>query len=171
MAYSTDSGIIKAVKTRNKYLWSEVGKEDLRLEIKYRKRTRNPLNSQVVSLKLWRVLMEQEYVHVDLQQVRVADQSPLFQCSGCLSYGHTKRLCTEKTCRHGGGPHLREKCIEWLTGDALSCKNCAIAKLEHKDHNAFSADCPVRRKWNALARSTIASCCVDPRRAQEPNWQ
>ncbi|XP_063835567.1 uncharacterized protein LOC135084759 [Ostrinia nubilalis] len=99
-------------------------------------------------------------VHIDLQNIRVADQSPLVQCTRCLGYGHSKRFCTESAdvCSHCGGAHVSTDCAEKLAGGAPSCRNCQRAKAEQVQHNAFSSDCPVRRRWDALARSTVAYC-------------
>lgn len=158
-----DKDIIEAIRKQNKDLLTGIKEEDLRMEVRYRKRARNELTCHVVlrvSPKLWGRLTDTEAVHVDLQRVRVADQSPLVQCSKCLGYGHTKRLCAEEevVCSHCGGPHLRTGCTGWLTGEPPSCRNCHKAKSDRRDHGAFSVDCPVRRRWETLARSSVAYC-------------
>lgn len=163
MNYINDQDIPQAIKKQNKDLLKEIKDEDLRMEVRYRKRARNPLTSHVVlrvSPIVWSRLTAAESVHVDLQRVPVADQSPLVQCSKCLGYGHTKRLCTEdaEVCSHCGGPHLRTECTSWLAAEPPSCRNCLKAKTDRRDHNAFSVECPVRRRWESLARSTIAYC-------------
>ncbi|CAK1578892.1 unnamed protein product [Parnassius mnemosyne] len=163
MQYNKDEEIIKAIRTQNKQLFKEITEKEDRMEIKYRKRTRNPHTSHImmrVSPQIWNRLIEAEVIHIDLQRVRVMDQSPLVQCSRCLEYGHSKRICTETTdvCSHCGGPHLKTECADWLSGAIPECRNCNKANHDRKDHNAFSSDCPVRRKWEVLARSTVAYC-------------
>ncbi|KAL4707899.1 hypothetical protein ACJJTC_013690 [Scirpophaga incertulas] len=43
-------------------------------------------------------------------------------------------------------------------GALPECRNCAKAGLEGTNHNAFSRECPVRARWDAIARSTVAYC-------------
>ncbi|CAK1592794.1 unnamed protein product [Parnassius mnemosyne] len=163
LQYNKDEEIVKAIRAQNKQLFRDIKDNEDRMEIKYKKRTRNPHTSHIVmrvSPLLWNRLTETGAIHIDLQRVRVEDQSPLVQCSKCLGYGHTKRVCneTQEVCSHCGGPHLRTECADWLSGEAPSCKNCIKAKMDRNDHNAFSSDCPVRRRWETLARSTVAYC-------------
>lgn len=62
-----------------------------------------------VSPRFWGRMTEASAAYIDMQRVRVEDQSSLVQCSGCLGYGHSKRLCEEKEkgkmCGHCGGTH------------------------------------------------------------------
>lgn len=99
-------------------------------------------------------------LHVDLQRVTVWDQSPVVQCTRCLGFGHGRKLCTaaEDLCGHCGGPHMRSDCPAHVVGDAPECKNCKTSRLEQNDHNAFDERCPVRIKWDALPRSSVAYC-------------
>lgn len=163
MEYNTDEDILKSIRAQNKQVFKDVKEDDIRMEIKYRRKTRNPLTSHIimkVSPQMWKNLIDTGVVHVDMQRVKVMDQSPLIQCSRCLGYGHTRKLCAETidVCSHCGGPHLRAECSEWLSGVAPTCKNCARAKLDRKEHNAFGTECPIKRKWEAIARSAIAYC-------------
>ncbi|KAL4702166.1 hypothetical protein ACJJTC_011506 [Scirpophaga incertulas] len=62
---------------------------------------------------------------------------------------------------HCGGPHLRRECEDWMAGMAPRCCNCASAKKTQAgegEHNAFSSDCPIRRRWEMAARAKIAYC-------------
>lgn len=159
----TDEEVLKAVRNQNPELFHGLEKVEQRMTIRYRRRTRNPhLNHVVLSVSptIWRRAMELEKLRIDLQKVRVEDQTPLIQCTRCLGYGHGKRLCKEPEdlCSHCGGPHLRAHCADWLAAELPSCRNCQRAKLEMTSHNAFSVDCPVRKKWENLARSTVAYC-------------
>lgn len=160
---NSDEDILRALKVQNNHLMKGVTGENDRMEVKFRRKARNPLTSHVVvrvSPLIWNRVTDAGVVHIDLQRVRVADQSPLIQCSRCLGYGHGKRFCREplEVCSHCGGPHMKADCADWLAEAPPSCCNCRRAKIERVDHNAFSTDCPVRRKWEALARSTIAYC-------------
>lgn len=163
MSYNTDEDILKAIKSQNQQLLAGLSEEELKMEVKYRRKTRNPLTSNIimrVSPPVWRLMTTNGVIHVDLQRVKVEDQSPLVQCTRCLGYGHTKRLCTETVdaCSHCGGSHLRAECAEWLSGAQPKCKNCTMAKLDRRDHNAFSTECPIKRKWETIARSAVAYC-------------
>ncbi|CAH2224155.1 jg8978 [Pararge aegeria aegeria] len=163
LAYNSDDDLKSALKNQNRGIFEGIGKVEDRIEIRFRRKTRNPHVNHVVirvSPKLWTRMVEAETVHVDLQRVRVADYSPLVQCSICLGYGHGRRFCTETVpkCCHCGGSHMKAECADWHANVAPSCCNCVRAKLEQTEHNAFSQECPVRRKWDAIARESIAYC-------------
>lgn len=158
---NTDEDIEKAIKNQNRNIFRGLEPKDVRINIKYRRRARNPLTGHVVmsvSPALWKNAIEAGTLHIDLQRIKVEDQSPLVQCTRCLGYGHGKRFCREAVdlCSHCGGPHLRADCE--LRAIPPSCRNCTLAKYEQTEHNAFSQICPVRKRWDALARSSIAYC-------------
>lgn len=160
---NTDDDIIKALKTQNKNLIEEASSKCDNIEIRYRRKARNPHTEHVVAKVpplIWKRLTEAGAVHIDIQRIRVADQSPLVQCSRCLGYGHGKRFCREEVdvCSHCGGPHLRAECLDWMAEAAPNCINCSKAKIDRRDHSAFSSECPVRRRWDTIARSTVAYC-------------
>lgn len=157
---NTDEDIKMALKIQNMHMFKDLSEQDSTFEILFRKKTRNPQVSHVVARAaplLWRRMTDEGHVHIDLQRVRVEDQSPLIQCSMCLGYGHSKRLCTEEMpkCSHCGGSHVKAKCDGWLANTVPTCTNCSHAKLEKAEHNAFSSQCPIRHKWDTLARATI----------------
>ena len=163
LSYNTEEDILKALRNQNAHLFEDISLEDQRLTVKYRRRTRNPHAGHVVmqvAPKVWKRLTEAGRVHIDLQQIRVEDQSPLVQCSICLGYGHGRRFCKEtvEKCSHCAGPHTSKDCELKLAGEVPTCCNCAHAKLDTADHSAFSRDCPVRRRWEALARASVAYC-------------
>ncbi|KAL0881273.1 hypothetical protein ABMA27_002370 [Loxostege sticticalis] len=163
LSYNGDEDVLRGLRAQNRELFEGVSGEDDRIEVKYRKRTRNPLTSHVVlkvSPALWTRLTGAGVVHVDLQRVRVLDQSPLIQCSRCLHYGHGKRFCRETVdvCCHCAGPHLGSECADRQAGKPPTCVNCKADKMDRVDHNAFSGDCPVRRRWEELARSAVQYC-------------
>lgn len=161
LAFHTNEEIIIALKNQNKSIYSGLKDGENKTEILYRKKTRNELTSHIVmrvSPQLWLRMTELGHVHIDLQRVRVEDQSPLVQCSMCLAYGHGRRYCTEEVpkCSHCGDNHMKSECPD--LNKVPSCTNCVRAKCSKRDHNAFSSECPVRRKWDSLARSAIAYC-------------
>lgn len=161
--YNTDQDIATALRKQNEHLLRGLNEEEIRSEVRYRKKTRNPHTSHVVvrvSPKVWQRLTAAHRVHIDLQRVVVADQSPLVQCSRCLGYGHGRKLCKETAdlCAHCGGPHIRSQCDLWMTDVPPTCRNCQMAKYENAEHNAFGDVCPIRKKWDALARSSVAYC-------------
>lgn len=163
LSVNSDEDILKAFRNQNRGLFHDTNGTEDRLEIKYKRKARNPHTSHVIistSPIIWRRAIESGAVYIDLQRIRVADQSPLVQCTRCLGYGHSKKFCTEATdrCSHCGGPHLRIDCTEWRTGSEPACLNCKAAKQEYCDHNAFSAECPIRKKRDAIARMSVAYC-------------
>lgn len=88
--------MIKALRTQNAGLFSELAADDDKFKIRYRKAARNPLMCHIIaqmSPKLWCRITEASAVYVYIQLVRVEDQSPLVQCLSCLGYGHSSRLC------------------------------------------------------------------------------
>nr|XP_049699679.1 uncharacterized protein LOC126055255 [Helicoverpa armigera] len=158
---SDDDELIKAIHVQNKEIFTDLSQEDTDITIKYKKRTRNPKTAHIVVQAkpiVWRRMVEAGALYLDLQRIRVEDQSPLIQCTRCLAFGHGRKFCTEGAdrCSHCGGPHLREKCADYIAGNEPQCCNCSHSKLQRTDHNAFSAECPVRRKWDYLARQTTA---------------
>lgn len=163
MAVNTDEDILTALRKQNGSVFEGLKNDEDRVSIKYKKKTRNPHTQHVVlavSPILWSRLTERGSAHIDIQRVKVEDQSPLVQCSQCLGYGHSRRTCTGggDKCSHCGGPHLRAQCAEWKAGTSPRCINCTEAKLETLAHNAFSEECPIRRRWDDVARATIAYC-------------
>lgn len=161
--YNTDEDVLKAIRNQNAKLFKDLEEQEIRVELKYRKKTRSPQTCHIVlrvSPKIWERAISIGSIHVDLQKIKVADQSPLIQCSLCLGYGHSKRLCkqTIEKCSHCGGPHMRAECTDWINGAAPSCCNCKHANFERTDHNAFSNECAVRQRWDALSRATIQYC-------------
>lgn len=163
LSANSDEDILKALRNQNRGVFDGLEKEENRVQIKYRKKARNPHTCHMVlavAPVIWRRVTEMGALHVDLQRVRVMDQSPLVQCSRCLAYGHTRKYCTEEVdaCSHCGGPHLRSDCDLWAINDVPKCRNCLRAKMTRTEHNAFSEECPIRRRWETLARSTVAYC-------------
>lgn len=163
MLYNSDDDVIKAIKKQNGWVFDGLGTEENRIEIKYRKRARNPLTGHIIvstSSAIWKRITEAGSLHIDLQRVRVEDQSPLTQCTRCLGFGHGKKVCREPTdlCGHCGGPHLRPACPEWLADVPPKCHNCEKTHQPSTAHNAFSLACPIRKKWDDLARASVAYC-------------
>lgn len=161
--YNTDEDILKAMITQNKHIFGVTELDESRMKIRYRIKTRNPHTSHVVvrvAPKLWQTLTAAGRVHIDLQNIRVEDQSPLIQCTRCLGYGHGKKYCKEELdkCSHCGGAHLRMECQKWKEGLEPTCCNCTKEDLVSVEHNAFSHECAVKKRWDRIARSMIAYC-------------
>lgn len=158
-----DEDILKAMRNQNKTHFRDLQDAEDRMSVKYRKNAKNPLTQHVVltvSPVLWRRFVDSAFAYIDLQRVKVYDQSPLVQCSLCLGYGHSRRYCsggTEK-CSHCGEAHKKTDCDALREGKAPKCCNCTAVKADNPEHNAFSRDCPVRLQWDALARATVAYC-------------
>lgn len=163
IASNSDKDILTALRNQNGSVFHDIEVKDDRMEVKFRRKARNPLMTHVilrVSPQLYNRLMDRDTVHIDIQRVRVADQSPLVQCSMCLAYGHGKRFCKETIpkCTHCGGPHMKGECADWLAATAPRCCNCVAARQENVEHNAYSSECQVRRRWEALARAKVQYC-------------
>ncbi|XP_063539417.1 uncharacterized protein LOC134748560 [Cydia strobilella] len=143
LTINSDEDIVRALRNQNKGIFRDLEDEENRVEIKYRRRTRNPHTCHVVACVspiIWQRATGVGTVHLDLQRVRVEDQTPLVQCTRCLGFGHGKRYCTAAAdlCSHCGGPHLRSECADWLARVPPKCQNCEKAELEDTEHNAFS---------------------------------
>lgn len=163
MSHNTDDDIKSALIDQNTHILHDLSDDIKTATVRYRRRARNPLESHVVlqvSPRLWQRLTEAGRVYIDVQRVRVEDQSPLVQCSICLAYGHGTKLCGEKeqTCHHCGELHLVAECPNKKAGKQQSCINCRRAKNETDSHAVHSSTCLVRMKWDALARTSTAYC-------------
>ncbi|XP_063833265.1 uncharacterized protein LOC135082400 [Ostrinia nubilalis] len=152
LSYNSNDDIVTALRNQNGEVFRGLEKKDDRIEFRFRRKARNPLMSHVVlrvSPQIYNKLISIGTVHIDMQRVRVEDQSPLVQCSMCLAYGHGRRFCKETVpkCSHCGGLHMRSECADWLATAAPTCCNCVAAKVDTSiEHNAFSSECPVRRR-------------------------
>ena len=158
-----DEDIIRGLRNQNKHLLKSLSKDDDRMEVRFRRRARNSLMDHVVlkvSPMIWGRLIKAGAVHIDVQKVRVLDQSPLVQCSRCLGYGHSRRFCrdTADLCCYCGGTHMSIDCRERREGCPPKCINCTRAKFGPVNHSAFSEECPVRRRWDDLARGAVQYC-------------
>lgn len=158
-----DDEIKRALRNQNREVFGDLNNEDNRMEVKYRRKTRNPHTNDVileVSPRIWRAATEGRTLRVDLQRVRVEDHSPLVQCSRCLGYGHSRKFCKDEIdiCSHCGGPHLGADCPDRIVGEAPECVNCRRANIVNNRHNAFSNECTVRMRWDRIARATVAYC-------------
>lgn len=152
---NSDADILEALKIQNQHIFENLTENQAQINFLFRKRTRNPQMKHVVARVaplLWKRLTLEGHVYMDLQRVKVEDQSPLVQCSMCLGYGHSRSKCAEKTpiCSNCGGPHVQNQCEE-----DVECCNCTREGIDLNRHNAFSNNCPVRRKYDILARAMI----------------
>ncbi|XP_059054681.1 E3 ubiquitin-protein ligase BRE1A-like [Achroia grisella] len=159
----SDADVLKALRNQNGAVFRGLGKEEDRVAVKYRKRARNQHTTHIVlevSPAVWKRALEEDRLRIDLQRVRVDDQSPLVQCTRCLAYGHSKRFCKEHAdlCSYCGGLHQKNECPDWRAGATPSCINCHRSKAEDTGHTAFNDECPVRRRWDSLARASVAYC-------------
>lgn len=142
LSYNTDQEVLGALEHQNKALFEGLGEERKEVEICFRKKTRNPHASHIVLRVPPRISQRMtgaEAVHIDLQRIRVVDYSPLVQCSLCLGYGHSRRLCkdTATKCSHCGGNHVRADCTDWIANAPPSAQ-CAAAHALTNDSD-FSA--------------------------------
>lgn len=150
----------------NRQILAGLSRDSEHIAVKFRRRSRNQLERHIVlevSPKLWRRLVDTGRIYVGLQRRPVYDRSPLVQCSNCLGYGHTRKTCEHQggiTCGHCGGAHTRLQCEKRERGTPPQCCNCIRGKLPENErtHNAFSDICPIRKKWDSIARSRVTYC-------------
>lgn len=159
-----DEDLLNAIRTRNKDLFQNLEPDQDRMSVFYKRTARNPHTCHVVlrvSPAVWSRALNGGRLHVDLQPIRVADQSPLVQCSLCLGYGHSRRFCTttEPRCSHCGGLHMRAECPDYAAGAEPNCCNCQKERLSSIGHNVFNDVCPIRKKWETIARATTQYRC------------
>ncbi|XP_049886395.1 uncharacterized protein LOC126380848 [Pectinophora gossypiella] len=159
----SDEEMLRALRNQNRDVFQGLDGEDDRIMVKYRRNARNPNTNHVIvttSPTIWNRVMNKGRVRIDLQTIYAEDQSPLVQCTRCLGYGHGRRFCkeTEDLCSHCAGPHLRMDCPQRVVGAEPECRNCIKAGIDNAAHNSFSKECPVRVKWDRLARASVAYC-------------
>ncbi|CAG9793608.1 unnamed protein product [Diatraea saccharalis] len=156
----TDEEIKKAIRNQNPDIYA-TEQEDDNFRIKYRRKTRNTEKCHIIAQlkpEYWKRITEKGHLYIEMERVRVEDQTPLIQCTRCLNFGHGRKFCQESAdkCSHCGGLHLRAECPDRKAGVPPQCCNCTHAEIPETDHNAFSTICKTREKWDSLARSTTA---------------
>lgn len=163
LAYHSDQDVKESLLKQNNHLLQGTDSDPECLRIIYRRKARNPLECHVIVELLpcvWKRFLEAGKVYIGLQRCPIVDQSPLVQCAGCLEYGHTKKVCKETaiSCSHCGGAHKYADCP--AKPSPAVCINCTRAGLPEADraHNAFNGECPIRQKWDSIARSRVAYC-------------
>lgn len=160
--YNTDEDIIQSIKEQNTEIIKHLDEEEHidTIKIKYKRKTRNPNQNHVilqVTPELWQVLTTAQHIYIDVQRIRVEDQTPLIQCTNCLKFGHGRKTCRDTTtsCTHCGGPHCKAECEAFKTRQPPKCTNCKRDNRAEHNHSIFSQDCPTRRKWDKLARLSV----------------
>ena len=135
LSYNTDDDVARAILKQNQHLLGELKKEEVRVAVKYRKRARSPHECHVVvqvSPPVWQILTRAGRAHIDLQRVRVYDQTPLVQCTKCLGFGHGRKYCTGKDdlCSHCGDAHLRAECpsLPWWSEELATLKREIVTR-------------------------------------------
>ncbi|GBP80932.1 hypothetical protein EVAR_56570_1 [Eumeta japonica] len=156
---NTDEDIVKSIRKQNKHATADLDWSSIEVKVKFRRRAKNDLECHPVlevSPELWRRLVDAGYVYVGLQRRPVWDQSP--QCTQCLGFGHTRKYCmgTAEKCARCGGEHKSQACEKRQNGEPPKCINCSRNKLDDTAHGAFSSECSVRNKWDALARARVS---------------
>nr|XP_037877593.1 uncharacterized protein LOC119631185 [Bombyx mori] len=159
---NSDEDIMKSIKNQNRHLFQGLGNDEYRIEMLYRRRARNPLTVHVVlrvSPQVWNRLTEAGLC-MWICSASGSLISPLSAVFAMPGYGHGRRFCQEQevACGHCGGNHLRAQCTKWQDAEEPSCVNCQRAKAIKTSHSVYSQECPVRRKWDTLARSRVAYC-------------
>lgn len=160
----TDLELLEAFRNQNREIFQGLTSEEVEMKVRYKKKVWNPHLHHVVLMvtpTIWKRSLEKGKIKIDFRNLNVEDQSPLIQCTKCLDFGHTKRFCNEtefELCSHCGEAHLNAECPDKKVNEPAKCKNCIRAKSENYEHSAFSSECPVRKKWDRLARAAVAYC-------------
>lgn len=159
----TDEEIVKLLKMQNQDLLAGIPEQEVHIQLRTRKRARSDQACHPileVSPSVYRSFIQVGMVYLGLQRRQVEDQSPLIQCSKCLGYGHTRRHCKEAntSCSFCGEGHIWADCEQRKRGDGPKCTNCDRAKASDTGHVAFNNNCPIRQRWDAIARSRVDYC-------------
>lgn len=161
LTFNSDSDICESIQRQNKHITAGLDMMQEKIQVRFRRRARNQLECHVVvevSPRLWKRLVNAGRLFIGMQRPLVFDRSPLIQCSKCLGYGHSGKVCeaAEIVCAHCGGAHERARCDKLNTPP--QCCNCKREGKTLLDHHAFSDVCVERRKWDGIARSRVAYC-------------
>lgn len=80
--HNTDKDIIESITEQNHDLIEDIPEEQLKtITVKYKRKTRNPNQNHVVlqvSPEIWQRLTNAGYIYIDLQRIRVEDQTPSY---------------------------------------------------------------------------------------------
>jgi hypothetical protein len=132
------------------------------IKIKYKKRHRNSLLSDIVcqvSPVNWRALTNIEIVYIGYQRIRVEDISPLIQCFKCLKFGHIHSSCSQEhsVCAFCAQNHDSRECKK--DGVTKVCVNCRNHKRTEVEHSAFDYRCPIKKNYDSLVRERTNYLC------------
>jgi hypothetical protein len=138
----TEQELNDSLVTQNRKL-----KVDEILKVKYRRRHRNSLLSNIVcqvSPLTWRILTEAGKVHIGYQSIDVENEIPLVQCFKCLAFGHTQVHCkrVDNVCAKCSEHHDTRNCS--VTEERFKCVNCILRGRERVLHCATDRGCPIR---------------------------
>lgn len=130
-----------------------VGQNDLKVVSKRPCRNQY-VENWVIEVKppLFKVIMREGHVNVDLLKVRVEEANEIARCFKCNEFGHVQKYCKNKECcLRCGGEHPAKNC----QSEALQCVNCKKAGLKVVEHATTDPDCPIYIRKNRLAKSRI----------------
>ena len=150
--FNTDNNqnIVSSIIEENKYLQNFYDKDKDCMQYIFSYNT-NGRKSIIIkcSPEVRRALKEQiDTITIGQFECKLYDRIHVLQCSNCCKYGHTKKVCKNKTptCTLCSGSHFYKDCQ--VKTEDKTCNNC----LNHKDinikeqagtHHAFSNTCPI----------------------------
>ena len=150
--FNTDNNqnIFSSIIEENKYLQNFYDKDKDCMQYIFSYNT-NGRKSIIIkcSPEVRRALKEQnDTIIIGQFECKLYDRIHVLQCSNCCKYGHTKKVCKNKTptCTLCSGSHFYKDCQ--VKTEDKTCNNC----LNHKDinikeqagtHHAFSNTCPI----------------------------
>ncbi|KAL4702392.1 hypothetical protein ACJJTC_005668 [Scirpophaga incertulas] len=71
-------------------------------------------------------------------------------------YDRMEKEGVDVVCSHCGGTHRQAECEAQKKGETPKCVNCTKANNSDTSHNAFSSCCPIKQKWDSIARARVA---------------
>lgn len=167
MASITDDQIEESIRRQNSRICDGLDKQE-GAKVRYRLKARNPLQCHVileVTPALFGRLVEAGKLCVGWQRCWVEERTPLVQCGKCLGFAHTRGTCkaelASSVCAYCAKPgHESRVCPDRAASPPRPpvCANCAKEKMDRVDHSAFGNECPLRAKWEAIAKASVIYC-------------
>lgn len=113
---------------------------------------------------IWRDIFKSEKLNVDHQRLHFEEFIPLLQCFKCLSYGHTRKFCTnsDTLCSHcSESGHEFKDCPVKKDLSKVTCYHCKTFAEKSKGssdkikHSATSDICPRKQSMVVRTRSRV----------------
>ncbi|CAG9790247.1 unnamed protein product [Diatraea saccharalis] len=143
----TDDEIKNAIKTQNPDIYTEEQREEDVIKIKYRRRTKNNEKCHIivqVPSEMWKKMVTKGHLYIEMERVRVDDQTPLIQYTRCLNYGHGKKFCPVWT--------------DAATAEDYTCGQSAQTEKQEFPRGAATAHTPNYKTTNTTHSVVTVKC-------------